>query len=47
MAGKTTSRGLDTAAAVARAIKPDSEDVILVRYIDPPQAVKDEVEAAK
>ncbi len=47
MAGKTTSRGLDTAAAVARAIKPDSEDVILVRDIDPPQAVKDEVEAAK
>ena len=29
------------------AIQPDSEDVILVRFIDPPQQVKDRVEAAK
>ena len=35
MAGKTASRGLDTAAAVARAIQPDSDDVILVRILIP------------
>jgi len=46
MSAINASRGIDAANLAVRAIRPDNEDLVRVRFIDPPQAVKDEVEKA-
>ncbi len=40
------SRGLDAVDVAARAMRPDNPDVVRVRFIEPPQAIKDRVEKA-
>ena len=47
MSQVTVSRGLDAINVAVKALEPDNEDMIRVRFIDPPQDVKARVEAAK
>jgi len=40
------SRGLDAVDVAARAMRPENPDVVRVRFLEPPQAIKDRVEKA-
>jgi hypothetical protein len=47
LADVNVSRGLDVASVAARAVRPGNDDMVRVRFIDPPEAVKRKVEAAR
>jgi hypothetical protein len=46
MSALSINRGLDAGIFAAKAIRPDNEDMVRVRFIDPPEAIKGEVAKA-